>query len=113
MQAVASITDVNLMSLARLRKAVRANRVSFPSQVPQFVRNAPPGLQCHSVQLYFLSGWSCQDIATRYGFSRFYIWQIVSEWKRYAVALGFIQEIPPPAALANLKAAAELMRSAA
>ena len=99
------MTDAGTLPLARLRREIRENRVSFPSQVPLFVRTAPSDLQCHSVQLYFLRGWSCQKIATRYGYSRFYIWQIVNEWKRHAIALGFVQVIPPPRALADLKTA--------
>ena len=71
-----------------------------------FVRNSSADLQCHSVQLYFLQGWSVQKIAKRYGYSRFYIWQIVNEWKRHAIAVGYIQVIPPPWALADLKRAA-------
>jgi hypothetical protein len=97
--------DTAKFAMARLRKAIRENRVSFPSQIPQFVRNAPPALQCHSVQLYFLSGWSCQKIAKRYGYSRFYIWQIIDEWKRHAVSVGYIQAIPPARVLVDLKRA--------
>jgi len=87
--------DLSTVRLDLLQCAVRNNAVSFPSQVPVFVRHAPPELQCRVVQLYFVSGWSCQDIAKRYKFARNYIWQIVNEWRRHAVALGYIQEIPP------------------
>jgi transposase-like protein len=94
------------MRLTRLREQIRANRVSFPAQIPVFVRNAPPDLQFRSIQLYFLRGWSCEKIARRYGYSRFYIWQIINEWKRHAVSLGYIQTIPPAEVLKNLKKAA-------
>ena len=87
--------DLSTVRLDLLQGAVRNNEVSFPAQVPVFVRHAPPNLQCHVVQLYFVNGWSCQDIARRYKFARNYIWQIVNEWRRHAVALGYIQEIPP------------------
>jgi hypothetical protein len=90
------------MKMTKLRKAIRNNRVSFPSQVPIFVRNAPGNLQRYSVQLYFLHGWNCGRIARRYGYSRFYIWQLVNEWKRHAVSLGYLQAIPPPGALLDL-----------
>jgi two-component system, OmpR family, KDP operon response regulator KdpE len=93
------------MSLPALRKAIRANRVSFPSQLPLFVRNAPSNLQRYSIQLYFLSGWSCTKIAERYKRSRFYVWQILNEWKRHAAALGYIQRVPAPRVLADLKSA--------
>jgi hypothetical protein len=91
------------MSLPALRKAIRANRVSFPSQVPLFVRTAPSSLQRYSVQLYFLRGWSCEKISRRYGRSRFYIWHILSEWKRHAGALGYIQTVPLAHVLDDLK----------
>ncbi len=90
-------TDMELESvrLDLLQSAIRANEVSFPSQVPVFVRHAPPDLQCRVVQLYFIHGWSCGKIAKRYGFVRNYIWGVVNEWRRHAVSLGYIQVIPP------------------
>ena len=91
--------ELSTVRLDLLQSAVRNNVVSFPAQVPVFVKHAASQLQCHVVQLYFVSGWSCQDIARRYGFARNYIWQIVNEWRRHAVALGYIQEIPPMPAL--------------
>jgi hypothetical protein len=93
----AQTTDMELDSvrLDLLQDAVRANEVSFPSQVPVFVRHAPPDLQCRVVQLYFIHGWSCGKIAKRYGYVRNYIWGVVNEWRRHAVSLGYIQVIPP------------------
>src|SRR5580658_1891184 len=91
------------MKMTKLRKAIRNNRVSFPSQIPMFVRNGPGDLQRCSVQLYFLHGWNCGRIARRYGHSRFYIWQLVNEWKRHAVSLGYLQAIPPAGVLLDLK----------
>jgi hypothetical protein len=91
------------MKMTKLQKAIRSNRVSFPSQIPMFVRNAPGNLQRYSVQLYFLQGWNCGKIARRYGYSRFYIWQLVNEWKRHAVSLGYLQAIPPASVLLDLK----------
>ena len=90
---------LSTMRLDLLQSAVRNNRVSFPAQVPVFVKHAPPEMQSRFVLLYFVSGWSCQDIAKRYGFARNYVWQVVNEWRRHAVSLGFIQEIPPMPAL--------------
>ena len=91
------------MKLTMLRKAIRNNRVSFPSQIPSFVRKAPGNLQRCSVQLYFQQGWNCGKIARRYGYSRFYIWQIVNEWKRHATSLGYLQAIPPATVLVDMK----------
>lgn len=87
--------DLSTMRLTNLRLAIQANRVSFPSQVPLFVKHASPTLQRYVIQLYFLRSWSCARIAKRYGSTRFYIWQIINEWKRHAVALGYLQVIPP------------------
>jgi hypothetical protein len=102
------------MKLTKLRKAVRNNRVSFPSQIPLFVRNAPGNLQRYAVQLYFVQGWNCAKIATRYGYSRFCIWQIVKEWKRHATFLGYLQVIPPAGVLQEIKDAVQrtLVRAA-
>jgi two-component system, OmpR family, KDP operon response regulator KdpE len=97
------MVEAGEMSLPALRKAIRANRVSFPSQVPLFVRIAPSNLQRYSIQLYFLRGWSCRKIAERYKRSRFYVWQILNEWKRHAAALGYIQRVPPARVLADLR----------
>jgi hypothetical protein len=91
------------IKLTVLRKAIRSNRVSFPSQIPTFVRSAPGNLQRYSVQLYFLNGWNCGMIARRYGYSRFYIWQLVNEWKKHAVSLGYLQAIPPAGVLLDLR----------
>ena len=91
------------MRVSRLRKAIRRNLVGFPSPIPLFVRTAPDNLQRYSVELYFLRGWSCGKIAKRYGRSRAYIWQIVNEWKRHAVSLGYLQSIPSPEVLVDLK----------
>ena len=96
--------ELDQMRLTHLRKAIRANRVSFPSQIPLFVRSAPATVQRHAIQLYFLRGWNCGKIARRYGYSRFYIWRIVNQWKQRAVSLGYLHPIPP-GALADLKKA--------
>jgi hypothetical protein len=88
--------DLSNIRLTRLREAIQNNQVSFPSQVPLFVKHATPTLQRYVVQLYFLQSWSCEKIAQRYGSTRFYIWQIINEWKRHAVSVGYLQEIPPP-----------------
>jgi hypothetical protein len=91
--------NLNQLRLDQLQEAIRANQVSFPSQVPVFSTRAQGKLQCHVVLLYFVLGWSCDRIAKRYAFTRQHIWQIVSEWRRHAVALGYLQVIPPPEVL--------------
>jgi hypothetical protein len=91
--------NLNQLRLDQLQEAIRANRVSFPSQVPVFIKHANGKLQCHVVLLYFVLGWGCDKIAKRYGFTRQHIWQLVNAWRRHAVALGYLQVIPPPEVL--------------
>jgi hypothetical protein len=87
--------SIEELSLGELRAKIRRNRVSFPSQVPIFAKHDRPDLQQKTVQLYFLFGWSCSRIAQRYGVLRQRIQQILSTWKRRAIQMGYIQEIPP------------------
>jgi hypothetical protein len=87
--------SIEHLSLSELRGKIRRNRVSFPSQVPIFAKHDRPDLQRKTVQLYFLFGWSCSRIAQRYGVLRQRIQQILSTWKRRAIQMGYIQEIPP------------------
>jgi hypothetical protein len=90
-----SANKIEELSLSELRGKIRRNRVSFPAQVPTFQKHDRPDLQCKTVQLYFLFGWSCSRIAQRYGVLRQRIQQILSTWKRRAIQMGYIQEIPP------------------
>jgi hypothetical protein len=90
-----SASKIEGLSLGELRGWIRRNRVSFPSQVPTFPKHDRPDLQRKTVQLYFLFGWSCNRIAQRYGVLRQRVQQILSTWKRRAIQMGYIQEIPP------------------
>ena len=90
-----STNKMEELSLSELRGKIRRNRASFPSQVPTFAKHDRPDLQRKAVQLYFLFGWSCSRIAERYGVLRQRIQQILSTWKRRAIQMGYIQEIPP------------------
>jgi hypothetical protein len=87
--------NIEELSLADLRRKIRRNRASFPSQVPTFPKHDRPDLQRKLVQLYFLFGWSCNRIALRHGILRQRVQQILSTWKRRAIQMGYIQEIPP------------------
>lgn len=91
--------NIDELSLAELRRKVRRNRASFPSQVPTFPKHDRPDLQRKLVQLYFLFGWSCNRIALRHGILRQRVQQILSTWKRRAIQMGYIQEIPPALSL--------------
>lgn len=90
---------IEQFSLSELRRRVRQNRVSFPSQVPVFEKHDRPDVQRKAVQLYFLFGWSCKRIAQRNHLPRQRVQQILSTWKRRAIQTGYIQEIPPAAPL--------------
>jgi len=86
--------NIHVMSLNRLREAIRSNSISFPAQVPVFEKHDRPDLQQKLVQLYFVLGWSCMDIAARYGLIRQRVQQILNTWKRRAVDMGYVQHIP-------------------
>src|ERR1700685_2134181 len=98
--------NLNQLRLDQLQEAIRANQVSFPSQIPTFVNHGAGKRQCHVVLLYFVRGWSCEKIAKRYDCTRQHIWQLVSEWRLRAVALGCLQVITPVDILAPLSPAA-------
>jgi hypothetical protein len=85
---------LDLVSLCNLRAAIRANRVSFPSQVPIFSKHDRPDLQRQMVLLYFVLGWNCDAIGDRYGLIRQRVQQILNAWKRRAAQTGYIQHIP-------------------
>jgi len=81
------------LSLPRLREAIRSNRISFPSQVPTFSKHDRPDLQRRVVQLYFVLGWNCNNIAIRYGLIRQRVQQILNTWKRRAIEMGYLQHV--------------------
>ncbi len=76
-----------------LRQAVQENLVSFPSQVPVFGKQSRPELQQKIVLLYFVCGWTMQDIAKRYGLGRQRMGQILTAWRIRAVEGKYIQAI--------------------
>lgn len=86
---------IESLRLDQLRAGIRANRISFPAQVPVFEKHDRPDLQRKIVQLYFVLGWKCNSIAKRYGLIRQRVQQILNTWKRRAAEMGYIQHIPP------------------
>jgi transposase len=88
-------TTLYEMRIDTLRKAIRKNEVSFPSQVPTFPKHDRPDVQQKLAQLYFVLGWNSPKIGARYGLSRLRVHQILSAWTRRAVEAGYIQSIPP------------------
>ncbi len=92
------------LKINTLRKAIRANRISFPAQIPVFRKHDRADLQCKIVLLYFLLGWSCSRIGSRYGLRRQRVQQILNTWIARAVQSGYLQSIPPARVLKALKA---------
>jgi DNA-binding transcriptional regulator LsrR (DeoR family) len=78
-----------------VRQAVQENLVSFPSQVPVFGKQSRPGLQRKIVLLYFVCGWTMDDIAKRYGLGRQRMGQMITAWRIRALKEGYIQAIEP------------------
>jgi hypothetical protein len=78
-----------------LRQAVQENLVSFPAQVPVFEKRSRPDLQQKIVVLYFVLGWTMDDIAKRYGLGRQRMGQILTAWRIRAVKEGYVQAIEP------------------
>ena len=97
------IKGVENLRIDRLRAAIRDNRVSFPSQVPVFSKHDRPDLQRKIVQLYFVLGWSCNDIARRHGLVGQRVRQILNHWKQRAAQTGYVQQIPPKECLESLR----------
>jgi hypothetical protein len=82
------------MSLGRLRMAIRKNRISFPSQIPCFACQPKAHIQWRLAALFFIHGWPCTDLGPRYGLSVRYVQQLILNWARRAMILGYLEEIP-------------------
>jgi DNA-binding transcriptional regulator LsrR (DeoR family) len=76
-----------------LRAAIQLNLVSFPSQIPAFVKRRDA--QVRIVQLYFVRRWTVRAICERYGLSKATVQKSLTEWRIRAVSAGYIQEIHP------------------
>ena len=81
--------------LPDLRLAIRTSQVSFPAQVPIFARQYRPDVQWRIAALYFVQGWSFEQLALRYGVTRRRIRQIIRSWTESALKSGYLQVIPP------------------
>jgi hypothetical protein len=78
-----------------LRRAVRGNIVSFPSQIPTLLKQPSADMQWRVVLLFFVRGWSASRIATRFNVPRHRIWKTLNGWSVRALALGYVQVIDP------------------
>ena len=82
---------------AVLRRAFRGNIVSFPAQVPVFLKQPTGDMQWRMVLLYFVRGWSAPKIAARFNVPIHRIRNILNAWSVRALELGYIQVIDPEA----------------
>jgi hypothetical protein len=80
-----------------LRRAVRANIVSFPSQIPTLLKQPSADVQWRVVLLFFVRGWSASRIGARFNVPRHRIWKTLNGWSVRALALGYVQVIDPEA----------------
>ena len=94
MQREATISSERL---PRLRLAIQTCRLSFPAQVPEFSRQYRPDAQWRIATLYFVRGWSCGQLAQRYGVTCSRIRQALRNWVERAATMGYLQRIPPEA----------------
>jgi hypothetical protein len=78
-----------------LRRAIRSNLVTFPSQIPRLLKRPAGDMQQRIVQLFFVRGWSARDISRRFGLSKARVLRILADWKIRAIDSGWIQEIEP------------------
>jgi hypothetical protein len=78
---------------AALRRALRGNIVSFPSQIPILMKQPAADMQWRMVLLFFLRGWSAPSIAARFHVPKHRIRKSLNDWSVRALALGYIQVI--------------------
>ena len=87
------MVNIAQMRIDALRRAIQTNKVSFPAQTPCF-NQSRADIQWRLVQLYFVRGWNCIQLARRYNLTRQRIEQLLALWVDCASRLGYLQEIP-------------------
>jgi DNA-binding transcriptional regulator LsrR (DeoR family) len=87
--------DISLIGNSALRVAIQRNLVSFPSQIPAFMKRPGGDASERMAHLYFGLGWTVRSICERYGLSKAMVQKMISEWRVRAVAAGYIQDIHP------------------
>src|SRR5580658_10141069 len=87
--------NISLIGNSALRIAIQRNLVSFPAQIPSFVKRPGDDTQQRIAYLYFGRGWPVRSICARYGLGKAMVQRLVSEWRIRAVAAGYIQDIHP------------------
>ena len=86
--------QIGFIGNSALRLALRHNLISFPSQIPGFMRDRRE-MQRRIVQLYFVHGWTVRRICARYRLHKVVVMKLLSEWRIRAIAAGYIQDIRP------------------
>jgi hypothetical protein len=106
--------NISLIGNSALRIAIQRNLVSFPSQIPAFMKRPGDDTQQRIAHLYFSRGWQIRNICARYGLSKATVQRLVSEWRIRAIGAGYIQDIHPEDldVLIHLKDESELPHSA-
>jgi hypothetical protein len=92
---------------AVLRRSIRRQIVSFPSQVPVFLKRPAGDMQWRIVLLYFVRGWSGPKIAARFNVPIHRIREILNAWSVRALELGYVQVIDAEAFAACCHAESE------
>jgi hypothetical protein len=87
--------NISLIGNSALRIAIQRNLVSFPAQIPSFVKRPGDDTQQRIAYLYFGRGWPVRNICARYGLGKALVQRLVSEWRIRAVAAGYIQDVHP------------------
>jgi hypothetical protein len=87
--------NLALVGNPALRLAIRQNLVSFPAQIPAFIRCGD--LQERIASLYFIRGWQVRNLCDRYELGPGVVRKMLSEWSTRAIGAGYIQEIDPDA----------------
>jgi hypothetical protein len=80
-----------------LRRAIRMNIVSFPSQIPSFPKGSQADMQWRMVLLFFVRGWGVAKIAARFQVPNHRVWTLLNGWSVRAMAQGHVQVIDPEA----------------
>jgi hypothetical protein len=88
------LAETPAWNLRFIRKAVRSQSLSFPSQVPVFTHLHRPDIQWRMVLLYFVQGWPSRKIASRYGMSGKRVTQLLRQWTSRAMLRGYLDRIP-------------------
>lgn len=81
--------NISLIGNSALRSAIQRNLVSFPSQLPAFMKRPGDDIQQRIAHLYFVRDWPIRDICARYDLAKEVAHRLISEWSIRALAAGY------------------------